>query len=177
MSKTGLKPQQGPTLCRSHRSSTLVATWKETKSGLEKEAGLPRHSNNVFETRHGFVVRTLSAVELTVSWEKNCHAANERKTLKYADVMEECREKGWRVSLFPVEIGCRGFLAQSVLKLMTALGMVSSARNTAARQLSEAEENGSCYIVGMTSTSRTGRLGASSGLATTTDPPIGGCHG
>ena len=99
-------------------------------------------------------VKTLTAVELTVSWEENCHAANERKTLKYADMMEECREKGWRVSLFPVEIGCRGFPGQSVWKLMTSLRMVSSARNTAARQLAEATEKASCYIVGMASTRR-----------------------
>ena len=85
-------------------------------------------------------VKTLTAVELTVPLEENCDEANERKALKYADLMEECREKGWRVSLFPVEIGCRGFPAQSVWRLMTTLGMVSSARKTEVRQLAEVAE-------------------------------------
>ena len=90
-------------------------------------------------------VKTLTAEELTVPWEI-CDRANERKALKYADLMEEYREKGWKVSLFPVEIGCRGFPAQSVWKLMTALGMISSARETAVRQLAEAAEKASCWV-------------------------------
>ena len=69
---------------------------------------------------------------------ENC---NVRKALKSADLMEECREMGWRLLLFLVEmIVCKGFPAQLVWRLMTALGMVSSARTTSVRQLAEAAE-------------------------------------
>ncbi|XP_033725208.1 uncharacterized protein LOC117315172 [Pecten maximus] len=58
--------------------------------------------------------KTLIVVELTVPWEENCEEANERKSLKYADLMADCRDKGWSVWLFPVEVGCRGFPSRSV---------------------------------------------------------------
>ena len=30
-----------------------------------------------------------------MSWEENCNEANQRKGLKYTDLMEDFREKGW----------------------------------------------------------------------------------
>ena len=85
---------------------------------------------------------TLIAIELTV----NCEEAHERKSLKYADLMAECRDRGWNVWLFPVEVGCRGFPAQSVWKLLHRLGICGRARKAAVRQLSEAAEKASCWL-------------------------------
>ena len=89
---------------------------------------------------------TLIAIELTVQWEENCEEAHERKSLKYADLMTECRDRGWSVWLFPVDVGCRGFPAQSVWKLFHRLGMCGRARKAAVRRLSEAAERASCWL-------------------------------
>ncbi|XP_033756635.1 uncharacterized protein LOC117339230 [Pecten maximus] len=53
--------------------------------------------------------KILILVELTVPWEENCEEAHERKNLKYADLTSDCREKGWKVWMIAVEVGCSGF--------------------------------------------------------------------
>ena len=59
-------------------------------------------------------IKCLAMVELTVPSESRCGKAYERKAEKYAELQEQCREKGWRTWLHPVEIGARGFLAVAV---------------------------------------------------------------
>lgn len=44
-----------------------------------------------------------------------CEEAHERKALKYQPLIQECRDKGWQAWLFPVEVGCRGFPANSAV--------------------------------------------------------------
>ena len=79
--------------------------------------------------------KTLVAIELTVPREENCEEARERKSLKYADLVADCKDKGWSVWLFPVEVGCRGFPARSVWKLLTRLGMSGGTHKTTTRRL------------------------------------------
>ncbi|XP_066299893.1 uncharacterized protein [Branchiostoma lanceolatum] len=85
-------------------------------------------------------------IELTVPWEERCEEAYERKKNKYQDLLQECRDKGWQAWLFPIEIGCRGFPAQSVWKMMTALGIAGKDRKTAIRRMGEAAERASCWL-------------------------------
>ncbi len=54
--------------------------------------------------------KTILLVELTVPWEEGMEAANERKRAKYADLVEDCREAGWKATMCPVEVGCWGFV-------------------------------------------------------------------
>ena len=54
--------------------------------------------------------RKIILIELTVPWEDGCEEAYERNPTKYQDLVEQCRDKGWQTWLFPVEVGCRGFL-------------------------------------------------------------------
>lgn len=65
--------------------------------------------------------------------------ASERKATKYHDLVQQCRNKEWQAWLFPVEISCRGFLAQSVRELLTALGIAGRQRKTAVCMLGERE--------------------------------------
>ncbi|XP_060083282.1 uncharacterized protein LOC132562552 [Ylistrum balloti] len=85
-------------------------------------------------------------IELTVPWEERCDQANERKRAKYSDLMEQCRERGWRTWLFPVDVGCRGFPARSVWKTFQALGVVGRTRKMVVRRLEEAAERASCWL-------------------------------
>ena len=66
--------------------------------------------------------KKLVVIELTVPWETRCEEAYERKKAKYTELLEQCRHRGWRTWLFPIEVGARGFCAQSVCRLMTAVG-------------------------------------------------------
>ncbi len=49
-------------------------------------------------------------VELTVPWEDGVEEAYERKKNKYSDLAAEASQNGWKTSIFPVEVGCRGFV-------------------------------------------------------------------
>lgn len=77
-------------------------------------------------------VKKIILIELTVPWEEGCEEAWERKSNRYQDLVHQCREKGWKTWLFPVEVGCRGFPAQSVWMMVTALGITGGERKTAA---------------------------------------------
>ncbi|XP_053380041.1 uncharacterized protein LOC128548701 [Mercenaria mercenaria] len=55
--------------------------------------------------------KRLVMIELTVPWETRCDEVYERKRAKYTELQEQCKERGWKTWLFPVEIGSRGFPA------------------------------------------------------------------
>ena len=121
--------------------------------------------------------KTLVAIELTVPREENCEEAPGRKSLKFADPMADCKDKGWSVWLFPVEVGCRVFPAQSVWKLFTRLG-VSERTPKQQQKDREKQQNGHPVGSGTAETICDGsRKASSSGLATTANSPTGGCHG
>lgn len=65
--------------------------------------------------------KKITLIELRVPWEDGCSEASERKATKHQDLVQQCRDKGWQAWLFPVEVGCRGFPAQSVWKMLTGI--------------------------------------------------------
>ena len=85
-------------------------------------------------------------IELTVPWEESCGEAHERKMAKYQELLEQCRAKNWSAWLFPVEVGARGFPAQSAWSLLQRLGMKGRTKRTAVRRLGEAAERASCWL-------------------------------
>ncbi|XP_016090515.1 polycystic kidney disease protein 1-like 2 [Sinocyclocheilus grahami] len=62
-------------------------------------------------------------VELTVPWEEAINEVFERKKLRYANLAAEEEEQGWTVKVFPVEVGCRGLVASSTIRLLKELGI------------------------------------------------------
>ena len=79
-------------------------------------------------------------VELTVPWETICEEACERKMAKYTELQEQCRSRGWSTWLFPVEIVCRGFPAQSLWRMLRKLGIKAGDRTRAEGRLGQAAE-------------------------------------
>lgn len=58
--------------------------------------------------------KTVILAKLTVPWEEGIETAFERKKVKYTKLVTECREAGWSTSIYPVEVGCRGFIGTSI---------------------------------------------------------------
>jgi len=85
-------------------------------------------------------------IELIVPWEERCDEAYERKAAKYTQLTEECRKKGCKAWLFPVEVGTRGFPAKSMWKMLTELGITGQQRKQAIRSVSSAAEKASCWL-------------------------------
>ena len=92
------------------------------------------------------ISKKIILIELTVPWEDSCDEAFERKSSKYADLVEDCRQKGWSAWLFPVEVGARGFPAQSVWRMFHKIGVTGTKRKAAIKRLAEAAERASCWL-------------------------------
>ena len=54
---------------------------------------------------------TIYLIELTVSFETNFESAHLRKTQRYSQMKSDLEEKGYKVFLFPLEIGSRGHIS------------------------------------------------------------------
>ena len=65
-------------------------------------------------------------IELTVPYEENFDWAHQRKLLKYEDLREQCVRNGWITNVFPIEVGCREFIAKSTSVFLTNLGLPPS---------------------------------------------------
>lgn len=85
-------------------------------------------------------------MELTVPWEEGIDEAYERKMLSYSELVEECRSRGWKTWCLPVEVGVRGFAAQSLWRCLKTLGIVGKARKTLVKAAEEAAEYASRWI-------------------------------
>ena len=84
--------------------------------------------------------------ELTVPWEDNMEEAYERKYTRYADLMTDCKRRGWSTSCYPFEIGCRGFVALSFQKWLRDLGLSRREVSQWSKKAAEAAESGSAWI-------------------------------
>ncbi|XP_038131552.1 uncharacterized protein LOC119776958 [Cyprinodon tularosa] len=85
-------------------------------------------------------------LELTVPWEDRMEEAHERKRAKYLELIEACRCRGWRARCEPIEVGCRGFLSQTVHRAFRLLGIRGLLERRATRNISEAAEKASRWL-------------------------------
>ena len=85
-------------------------------------------------------------IELTVPWESSLEEAYERKKLKYEELRLEAEQKGWRARVFPVEVGCRGFVGRSVISLLGELGVGGKNLRKTVREMSEEAARTSNWI-------------------------------
>ncbi len=85
-------------------------------------------------------------IELTVPWEGAVEEAYERKKLRYAELAADAQQQGWKASVRPVEVGCRGFVATSTSRLLREMGVRGKAHRQAVKDLSRAAEKGSQWL-------------------------------
>ena len=90
--------------------------------------------------------RKVHIVELTVPHEDNIAAAHERKEARYEKLLDECAEAGWQAQHFPIEVGCRGFVGESVRGWLRTCGLKSKDTNNVLRRVQETVEKASHWI-------------------------------
>ena len=61
-------------------------------------------------------------IELTVPNEDRIEVSGELKKAKYEPIAIDGRQKGWKVRIWAVEVGCRGFPASSMASFMKDIG-------------------------------------------------------
>ena len=61
--------------------------------------------------------------ELTVLWEESIGDTWQRRLNRYEKLRVKIGERGWKVEAIPFEVGCRGFLAESVGRFLKVTGV------------------------------------------------------
>jgi len=84
-------------------------------------------------------------MEISARYTK-CDEAYEGRKAKFAELLIECRERGFRTWLFPIEVGARGFCSQTVCRLMAAIGTTGRDRRRTIQRLSQAAERASSWL-------------------------------
>lgn len=90
--------------------------------------------------------RCVFIVELTVPWEEAIDEAYERKKLRYSHLAAEAEGRGWTVKVRPVEVGCRGFVANSTVRLLKEVGIRGHAQRKSIKELAAAAERSSHWL-------------------------------
>ena len=91
-------------------------------------------------------LRRMGVIELTVPSEERIEVSSEMKKTKYAAIQREGKARGWGVTVWAVEVGCRGFPASSMAFLLKDLGIGGGERRKRLRRIGEAAEKASKSI-------------------------------
>ena len=85
-------------------------------------------------------------IELTVPWEDLVVEAYERKKLRYVELGAEAEQRGWKVRICPVEVGCGGFVVKSVVSLLRELGASGQSGRKIVKEVSDDAVKSSQWI-------------------------------
>ena len=90
--------------------------------------------------------KKVGLVEMTVPSEERVEISGEMKKEKYAPLQEEGKANGWKVQVWAVEVGCRGFPASSIASFYKEIGITGSERNRLLKKIGEVAGNASRRI-------------------------------
>ncbi|KAI8485265.1 hypothetical protein Bbelb_370120 [Branchiostoma belcheri] len=149
--KEGQKPRSTAVTGTVNLGSSILCRGKwEMRADLDRQLHFP---STICETslRPDLVLwsedqKAALIIELTIPWEENVQAAFERKKLKYDDLVQQCKQKGWQTRLYPVEVGVRGFVGASFMRLCRDFNIRGKAQTQLTRQVSEEAERSSFVL-------------------------------
>ena len=90
--------------------------------------------------------KMLGLMELTVPYEDRIEISCEIKKGKYKEIVEAGERKGWKVMLWTVEVGCRGFPAVSLGNYLRDIGFSGAERSKQLKRIGEIAQNASNAI-------------------------------
>ena len=82
-------------------------------------------------------------VELIFPSEERIEVSGEIKKTKYQAIAVEGRQKGWRIRIWAVDVGCRGFPASSTASVVKELGYRRKEGMKALEKISQVTETAS----------------------------------
>ena len=86
-------------------------------------------------------------MELTVTWEDNIKAAEDRKERRYKDLIERCEEEGWEIDYFHIGVGARGFVDTGFNYLIrNRLGFTHTEAKKLIKEIQETVEKASMWL-------------------------------
>ena len=92
--------------------------------------------------------KKIGLIELTVPSEERVEVSGELKKARYAPLQEEGKANGWKVQVWAIEVGCKGFPAASMASFLKDMGLPCSERAHKLKKIGEVAENSSRKIWG-----------------------------
>ena len=80
--------------------------------------------------------KQVAIIELTSPCEENFQSRHSDKVLKYSSLCQDIRSKDWKVFFFAVEVGARGYCAETVKTCLRSLGFSSKRVRSSLKLLS-----------------------------------------
>ena len=68
------------------------------------------------------------------------------KLEKYEDLREQCVRNGWITNVFPIKVGCRGFIVNSTTVFLTNLGLPPSDKRKYMEKIQDKALTASAWI-------------------------------
>ena len=90
--------------------------------------------------------RQFGIIELTMPTEDRVEISGELKKIKYEKIAQEARLNKWKVKIWAVEVGCRGFLANSMLTLLKDIGYQGGQKKKTIENISKTAEQASMAL-------------------------------
>ncbi len=84
--------------------------------------------------------RSVGFIELTVPTEDRVEVSGELKKTRYQEIVKAATLNRWKVQLWAVEVGCRGFPAASVSSMLRDIGMSGRERKQLSEKLGKVAE-------------------------------------
>ena len=144
--KAGVKAKPKKELTPNALSS--AADW-EVMADLGKRLKFPVH---IVQTvlRQDIVIfsnrtRKIIMWELTLPREENTEEAHERKKLKY-ELVELSKNNGWKAKCTPIEVGSRGFVARSLSKALSDIGLTGSKKRKVINKIIKTAERSANWL-------------------------------
>ena len=100
--------------------------------------------------------KQMGIIELTVPSEERVEVSGELKRDKYETLAEAGKLNGWKVRVWAVEVGCRGFPAVSMATLLRDIGYQGKEKGKMLKQIGEAAETAEQVSVELESLQRMG---------------------
>jgi len=85
-------------------------------------------------------------VELTCPSEERIAVAHAEKAAKYEVLREAAAGQGWTLKVWPIEVGCRGFVGLSTMKVIRAFRFPRSKQSLIKQQLECVTRRASYFI-------------------------------
>ena len=73
-------------------------------------------------------------------WGENFATANEYKRSKYQQLVEDCQEKKCQANCIPIEIGCWGFMSESMCYALSSIGITGITKRKAIKAITHETE-------------------------------------
>ena len=91
--------------------------------------------------------RRAIVMELTISWEDNIKAAEDRKAERYKELVEKCEEAGWDIEYYHIGIGARGYIDKSFNFLVrNRLAITQAEANKLIEKIQQTVEKASLWL-------------------------------